>query len=790
MSDVTAAIDLETAAQHRPWNRGWRVGLLVIAPFAIFQILASAGVLPKALTRIGEGKDDPVPFVDWANRFINFLRNDEILGISFKDDISRRISGWLEWPLELSERIFVADQRIDPRGWGVWIVLIVLAGVLGFVGRNQGRALKSAGFVATIAVLDQVIGTLPWVGVVAMFILIGTWLGGWRLGAMAGSFIFYLALFDVWTDSMVTLAFVAVAAPLATVIGWLLGLGSARSSVLEAIVSPFLNVLQAMPQLSYLLPIAAFVGIGDEAGLIAMIIFATAPMARLTLLGLKGVPGEVLDAGKMSGATRRQLLWKVELPSAKPALLVGVNQVIMQCFGMTVLASFVGMRGLGLPLLNNLQSLRIGRAFQLGVAIVLMAVTLDRLSQAAGHREPGQQGVGTQVLRRDPRRLAILVVALGIPAAIAAFGGLNWISLLEDLRIDAVGKSFPAFVMLTVFAMAMHFVAEVNRTDHDLVEGFRLTGNRRFGIMAIAIAAISIALARVVDSVAIFPEDRTIDTSVGWDRIVRWPRNNEFTRTVLGETRDWVTVEVLIPMADAFQAIPWIGLVALVAAAGWKLGGWRLALSSSVWIVFLAFSGLWVESMETLYLVVAALVLAVVIGIPLGIAAAATDRGTMIAQGILDTFQVLPSFIYLIPAVMLFSIGAFSALFAILIYAIVPAVRYTILGLRNVPVDKIEAAKTNGCTGWQTLWKVRMPIAVPEIMLGVNQVLNFGVLLVIIAAFIGGIGGLGDVILIARTETARAGESLLAGFCVVAMLIAFDQLVTNWSRQRKAQLGL
>ena len=187
---------------------------------------------------------------------------------------------------------------------------------------------------------------------------------------------------------------------------------------------------------------------------------------------------------------------------------------------------------------------------------------------------------------------------------------------------------------------------------------------------------------------------------------------------------------------------------------------------------------------------VASLLVSVVIGVPVGIYASKTETRHATMQVLLDTFQVLPSFIYLIPVVMLFRVGPVAALVAIVIYATVPAVRYTMLGLRKVPADLVEAARMSGCTEFQILRKVRMPMAFPEIMLGMNQVLLFSLLLVIIAAFIGGIEGLGDEILRSRTEQALVGEGLVAGFNVAVIGLTADQIITSYARDRKAQLGI
>ena len=143
---------------------------------------------------------------------------------------------------------------------------------------------------------------------------------------------------------------------------------------------PLLTIAQTMPHFSYLVPVMVLFGVGDHAGAIATIIFATPPMIRLTLLGLKSVQPEVIEAGMMNGCKNLQLLFKVLIPTARHDILIGVNQVIMQCLAMAVIASFIGAKGLGFNLLLALNQLRIGQALELGICIVLIAVVLDKLS--------------------------------------------------------------------------------------------------------------------------------------------------------------------------------------------------------------------------------------------------------------------------------------------------------------------------------------------------------------------------------------------------------------------------
>jgi glycine betaine/proline transport system permease protein len=178
----------------------------------------------------------------------------------------------------------------------------------------------------------------------------------------------------------------------------------------------------------------------------------------------------------------------------------------------------------------------------------------------------------------------------------------------------------------------------------------------------------------------------------------------------------------------------------------------------------------------------------IAIGVPVGIWAAASERRSKLALLWCDTFQTFPSFIYLIPVIMLFQVGDVAAITAIVIYAVIPAIRYTILGLRGVPHETVEAATMSGCSRGQLLWKVRMPLALPEIMLGVNQTIMFALFMVIIAAFIG-TRDLGQEIFRALTF-ADAGKGLVVGLCVAFMGLAADRLIGEWASRRKRQLGL
>jgi len=183
---------------------------------------------------------------------------------------------------------------------------------------------------------------LPWTVVSGAAIILGYALNGRWLALFVAFSTIYIAIFGQWEPAMETLSFVLVAAPLSVLLGLGLGVLAYENRAVEAALMPLLNIAQTMPHFSYLVPVTVFFGVGDHAGAIATVIFATPPMIRLSLLGLKATPPEVIEAGMMNGCNKFQLLFRVLIPTARRNILVGVNQVIMQCLAMAVIASFIG----------------------------------------------------------------------------------------------------------------------------------------------------------------------------------------------------------------------------------------------------------------------------------------------------------------------------------------------------------------------------------------------------------------------------------------------------------------
>ena len=550
---------------------------------------------------------------------------------------------------------------------------------------------------------------LPWVATVGGTAILAHWAGGRGLSIFCGLAAFYLAIFGLWPDAMQTLAIVLVTVPLAAALGLALGIWATRSKPVERVLNVVFDVMQATPHMAYLAPVVILFGFGQVPAMLATFGFALPPMARCTILGLRTVPHDILDAGRMAGCTPRQLLWKVEVPAAEKTLMLGLNQVVMQTLAMAVIASLVGATGLGQKLLFSLQQLQIGKAVEQGVAITLIAIVLDRMTQA--------------YIRKVPQH---------------AKPDASWVSRHPHLS---------AFLLLVV---------------------------------------VSMLAAAVVPGLAVLPKELTLSYGAPINDAVRWFSKTMFP--VIKPVRDFITIWMLLPLRDFYLWLPWPVLLGVLGAIGYHFGGWWLALLPVCLLGFMMVAGFWVPLMLTIYLVTSATVLCVIIGVPIGIWAARSPRAARVIMGVCDTLQTFPSFIYLIPVIMVFQTSDVSNVIAMLAYASVPSIRFTYLGLLRVPPATLEAAVASGTTSGQRLRKVELPIAFPEILLGINQTIMMALAMVAITALIGS-RDLGQEIYKALPG-ADTGRGLLAGLGIAFIGITADRLFGGWASKLKQNLGL
>jgi glycine betaine/proline transport system permease protein len=245
--------------------------------------------------------------------------------------------------------------------------------------------------------------------------------------------------------------------------------------------------------------------------------------------------------------------------------------------------------------------------------------------------------------------------------------------------------------------------------------------------------------------------------------------------------------QLLQGFAAFLGAAPPSVVIAVVAMVAWQIGGGRLALSILGTLLFVGFIGVWPETMVTLSIVLTALVLAVLIGLPLGIWSARSDRAYAVIRPLLDGMQTIPAFVYLVPVVMLFGIGNVPGVIVTVIFAIAPLIRLTNLGIRQVPEDVVEAMRAFGASDRQLLWKAQLPLAMPSIMAGINQTLMMSLSMVVIASMIA-VGGLGQMVLrgIGRLDI---GLASVGGIGIVALAIILDRLTQGMARERRQRTG-
>jgi glycine betaine/proline transport system permease protein len=228
-------------------------------------------------------------------------------------------------------------------------------------------------------------------------------------------------------------------------------------------------------------------------------------------------------------------------------------------------------------------------------------------------------------------------------------------------------------------------------------------------------------------------------------------------------------------------APPALLMVAILGVIAFLLAGWRVALFTVLGLVFIISLDLWEAAMQTLALVLAATVVALIIGIPIGIIAAKSGVVETAIRPILDIAQTMPAFVYLVPIVVILGIGPGPALIATVIFAMPPAVRLTMLGIQQVPKDTVEAAHAFGATPWQTLFKVELPLSLKTIMAGVNQVIMLSLSMVVIAG-LAGAGGLGEPVVSGLSQL-NTGLSFVGGVGIVVIAIMLDRITRALARQ-------
>ena len=613
--------------------------------------------------------------------------------------------------------------------------------------------------------LQALLHWLPWPATIAGSVVVAHLAGGWRLAVFTLCTLMYMVIVGYWDESMNTLALVGMAVPLAVAVGLFVGILDFSYRTARSVIQPTLDLMQTVPAFAYLIPVLLLFGFGPVVGLVAAVTYACPPMVRGVSLGLQRVPVDIVESGMMSGCTDRQLLWLVRLPAAMPTIMIGVNQTIMCALSMVIIAAIIGGFGdIGWEVLSTMRRAQFGQSLLAGLVIVLIAMNFDRISRGLTSRQRVSQArTGTLWQRHAHLWVALVAIMVAValaqvlpelhdypkawifyPAAVVN-DAVTWFTANYFFATSAI-KSWTLFYFLLPIRIGL----ENSVTPH--FWGFALN------------LWISLGYAAAVAGLALW-----VDRATSWRG----------------------AVAVLITGGLFYfgtTGTPWAVFILVVTVTAFRVGGWRVGVFALGGLCFMLFTGIWERAMLSVYLCGTAVLIAFLAGGLLGIWAARNDRVSAFLRPINDTLQTIPLYVFLIPIIMVFLVGEFSALLAVIAYAIVPAIRYTEHGIRHVPAETVEAARAMGCTPRQLLWQVQLPLALPEIMLGLNQTIMLGLAMLVIAALVGTLG-LGQMIYIALTA-ADFGKGAVAGLGIALIAMITDRILQSWSARKKVELGL
>jgi len=539
---------------------------------------------------------------------------------------------------------------------------------------------------------------IGWLGVLAIAAWIALAIAGWRSAVLVAASFLAFGYLGFWEESIDTLILTAVAVVLGILIGIPIAVWMARSKAATTVITPILDTLQTFPAFTYLLPLSIFFGIGSSAAIMAIFLFAFPPVVRIAAHGVRTISGTTLEATRSLGQGRFQEIVKVQLPMARQTIIVGINQTTMAALSMVIIAAYVDAPGLGIPVLQGLQNVQVGQAFVPGLAIVIMAIMLDRVTTAASER----------------------------PEQLRRAGGGN-----RRLRYGVLGGAGVATLVCVYLSHQYVWAAGFPETD------------------------IRINLQNKVQSISDW-------ISTNWD-------------TQTSCIADKVTYGFLNPLQDLIATSPWFVTGAAILAIAAVLGGRWAALTTVGCLAGIYFLDLWNNAMITLTMTLVATVFVMFLGIVFGVWMGRSRAADVAVRPFLDAAQVMPPFVYLIPALSLFNTTRFTAIFAAIVFAAPAAIKIVADGIRGVSPTTLEAATASGSNKWQIITKVQVPMARGAIVLAANQGLLYVLSMVVIGGLVGG-GGLGFDIVKGFSIGTFQGPGIAAGFAIVLMGIMLDRI--------------
>jgi len=614
--------------------------------------------------------------------------------------------------------------------------------------------------------LEETLWGLPWTVVLLALVLPALAYGGLRLGLLTFVGVMFWGMVDMWFEAMSTLSLMTVSVAFSALLGVLLGIVASQSDRFDSFMRPILDTMQTMPAFVYLIPAIFFFGVGATPAAMAIIIYALPPAVRLTNLGIRQVPETMVEAAQSFGSSRLQMLLKVKLPQALPSIMLGVNQCIMMALGLAVLAVFIGGGGLGEQVWKALTKLKVGWAFEGGICIVFLAIIFDRLSYAiSGVTKDKTKAPITGVrFRLLPQHWDENALAKTIERPI------GW---LCDLCKNAGLK------LTDTAAIPLRVISPV--VSDKLC-------NRPLLLLGVLILLAVYFLASSFKWMNSYPSALEVSFREPIDFAIDWLTVNPTFIGITKFIRSTVFLYLLDPLDSFLSGLPWWYVMAVLGLIVWKSTTRKFAIVTTAFLVFLAAAGLWEISMFTLAGTSVSVGICMLFGVPLGILAAYSRPVDAILRPTLDAMQTLPAFVYLIPALFFFGGNKTTAVIATVIYAIPPVIRLTTLGLRQLPKEVDEVAGSFGSGTLQTLFKVKLPMASPSIMLGLNQAVVFALAMQAITPLVAGLG-LGKEVFDAM-NTANMGKGLTAGIGIVLLTILLDRLTQGWTRNQQRALGL
>ena len=562
-----------------------------------------------------------------------------------------------------------------------------------------------------LAGIDTFLLWLPRPCVVAAASMLGLRLGGRWLGLFCGAAVLFIGLNGFWDSAMLTLSVVGVSVIIAVGLGVPIGIFAAFSNRFETVVRPILDTMQVLPAFVYLIPALILFGVSGTQGVFLTVVYSIPPVIRLTNLGIRQVPQAGVETAHSHGSTTSQTLFQVQLPLAKSSIMMGINQTIMMAVSMVIITALVGVEGLGRDVWLSLREVDAGEGLESGIAIVLLAIILDRFSYA--------------LVKSGPNSSATVLA-------------------ISPWAQETAGQSLQ-----------------------------NIAARYALPIAGAVLIAVMLILGALVGSLRDFPDELTFSIAEPVNRVFDWMAVN--LHFITSWVRDSLFRQLgYSPIHTLLLWLPWPALMVTAAGLAYFAAGRRVALLALVGLAFAGIGGVWDATMDTLSQVLTAGVVTVVAGIALGVLASQSRAFESVLRPILDTMQTMPIFVYLIPVIMLWGVGPLVGIIATSVYALPPVIRMTSLGIKEVPAQVIETAQSHGSTGLQTMLQVKIPLAFPTIVMGVNQTIIMVLAMVIIAGLVGG-GGLGQEVFI-NSIWLRMGHGLIAGMTIVFMAMVLDRM--------------